>query len=747
MKTPREKDNRKARTPSGTVILNRATDIRGYFENEIKKLVSADISKISQPELGNYTSASATFKQLSVPKLEAVKRLKVNRSQSVSSIVRCVKTRREAKPQQIQGDTAELTSNTDEQYFTPPSTPTIKGSKKLFKELKRANSTKANTLIVKNSENRVRMPDQRMETDIKTASSSPRHADLASVRDEVTTIMAKVQEHQTGILDNQAEVMNIRAVMAMFTEVKNKLDEVCSRTTEEGSDFRRIDTKVNALERHAAPMSEVNAIKKELEHYKLLTKVQGGTLQRMNDMMDEISGRLDNIELNSNKRMITLSNLPLDEDKDLATSEIQQFLMDSLGIYPEIENFFKIGSAMPPTIVITLAHLQEKQWIMKNKAALKGIKTGGKQHYIQEYLPVSINEKRRREREIKNMYAESETGYRRGKLTIRGQYYKPVIVPPVPEDVVCLSMTQLDNVLMQNIANGNKFVVEGNEFLGFAAKINSHQQIKDMYLKLRIIHPKARHIMCAYIMDKNINDPENKNFCDDGEIAAGRQLLELLEINQLENTVLFVIRYFGDNKIGQNRFACINKAAVSALEKSGYIEVNSANVEMQMNQPQQRQAELNAIRGRYNNRGRGTTRRPYYPARGIRPSYKTALTRLPYRTSSRSNTRRYSRGSTPYRGSYTRGRAHSRGENHASFVSQSTRKRQRSTDNHSPPFHFAPPAQLNGTEPNGRRYDDVEEEYSTVNSSIEYQWSNEQSSDLGEETDGNATLVNNDGEG
>ena len=70
-----------------------------------------------------------------------------------------------------------------------------------------------------------------------------------------------------------------------------------------------------------------------------------------------------------------------------------------------------------------------------------------------------------------------------------------------------------------------------------------------MLKSLQKEHKKARHIVYAY----RIGTKSKSN--DDGEPkgTAGRPLLELLHKKDLNNLVLFVVRYFGGTKLGAGR--------------------------------------------------------------------------------------------------------------------------------------------------------------------------------------------------
>ena len=414
--------------------------------------------------------------------------------------------------------------------------------------------------------------------------------------------------------------------MQMFKKMEEKLDSIQKTVMEKrvhkedseqhGSlqaDLKKVNTKIKVIETKAATASEMSSVRKQVVHNRFMTKVQGGSLQRMQDMLEEVVVRMDNIELNANKKMITLTNLEVSSEKDIGFGQLRTFFENSFGFAPEMEEYFLIGASYPATVVIALFHFQEKKWILENKALLKNYRTNNRTHFISEYVPVGINEKRRRNREIAAMFPEQSVGYQRGKLQIDDKYYQPPITPPAPEDIISLSLEQLDKILSINIPNGDMFLKDGNEFTGYTLAVNNVQQIRDAYLKLRLIHPRARHIICAYIL-KNIDTPENKNFCDDDEISAGRILLDILQNNQMENRVIFVIRYFGENKIGQDRFKCIRQAAESVLEQNSYNSITGQEQKL-------RQDEYPS-----NRRGRGRTqRRPFFPhgQSANRASYST----------------------------------------------------------------------------------------------------------------------------
>ena len=67
--------------------------------------------------------------------------------------------------------------------------------------------------------------------------------------------------------------------------------------------------------------------------------------------------------------------------------------------------------------------------------------------------------------------------------------------------------------------------MENSVFVGYTAAVKDHQQVRDLYGKIKIIQPAARHVVCAYWVDH----PEPYyalDYHDDGEPTAGRLLME-----------------------------------------------------------------------------------------------------------------------------------------------------------------------------------------------------------------------------
>ena len=115
------------------------------------------------------------------------------------------------------------------------------------------------------------------------------------------------------------------------------------------------------------------------------------------------------------------------------------------------------------------------------------------------------------------------------------------------------------------IHEGQQILERASRFQGYIVDVNSISEINTAYYKIRRMHGQATHVMCAYRLTA-CNGPVNQDCVDDGEHSASQNLLDYLKKQELLNTAVFVVRYFGGAKIGATRFQCIVNAAKSAYE-------------------------------------------------------------------------------------------------------------------------------------------------------------------------------------
>lgn len=113
---------------------------------------------------------------------------------------------------------------------------------------------------------------------------------------------------------------------------------------------------------------------------------------------------------------------------------------------------------------------------------------------------------------------------------------------------------------------------KGSKFLAFAFPVANEEEIKSHLEALRKQYYDARHHCYAYILGK---DQESYRANDDGEPnhSAGDPILGQIRSNNLTNTLIVVIRYFGGTKLGVGGLISAYKiAAAEAITNNEIIE-------------------------------------------------------------------------------------------------------------------------------------------------------------------------------
>ncbi len=93
------------------------------------------------------------------------------------------------------------------------------------------------------------------------------------------------------------------------------------------------------------------------------------------------------------------------------------------------------------------------------------------------------------------------------------------------------------------------YEINKSKFISYLIDCSKIEQFKVHLDAIAKLHPKATHICYAY---KIQDDGQKAKAFDDGEPkgTAGYPILNLLEKNDMNNKVLFVVRYFGGTKLG-----------------------------------------------------------------------------------------------------------------------------------------------------------------------------------------------------
>ncbi len=120
-----------------------------------------------------------------------------------------------------------------------------------------------------------------------------------------------------------------------------------------------------------------------------------------------------------------------------------------------------------------------------------------------------------------------------------------------------------------------EIVVENSRFIANFIPLENLEAVKEYLSSIKEKYPKASHYCYAYIYDEYMKSS------DDGEPSgtAGRPLLEFLMKQQLERTLLIVVRYFGGVKLGaSNLLRTYVASSVAAFKKATLLKNYHCNL-------------------------------------------------------------------------------------------------------------------------------------------------------------------------
>ena len=88
--------------------------------------------------------------------------------------------------------------------------------------------------------------------------------------------------------------------------------------------------------------------------------------------------------------------------------------------------------------------------------------------------------------------------------------------------------------------------IKKSKFIAYYYQVNNIQEVTDILSNLRKEHKKAKHFPYAYKIDNLIKKSDDKEPTN----TASMPIYTLIEKNNLNNTLIVIVRYFGGIKLG-----------------------------------------------------------------------------------------------------------------------------------------------------------------------------------------------------
>ena len=381
--------------------------------------------------------------------------------------------------------------------------------------------------------------------------------------------------------DENLKVIDIRSVMEMMQSISSKIEDLKeSRSADKQEIIRSVRRRLEEDFNSASTFQEkrIEQLESELTKVKKRAGLYENILQYNNNIMFDLTKRLSKVELNNAKKTAIVVGLNITKTKkaDLI-AEVCDFIGSNMVQNPLIDDVYRLGTDMKNPLVVIFSSIAEKERVFQQKSKLKDTDIGG-EVYFNNYLMPEENEKKKRQRSIisenKKKQKPADIEHVKGELKVGSNIYKPKVSAPKPTDLLQYSVEQLDKMLETPTVHGPVIPNKDSTFQAYAVDTDRIQTVRDGYLKVRLLHARARHVVCAFNLPASEGEEHlYSDGCDDDETGASAYVLKRMKESNITNKAFFIVRYCGNEKLNDSRFESY-LAAASALLKLKPVNAN-----------------------------------------------------------------------------------------------------------------------------------------------------------------------------
>ena len=280
-----------------------------------------------------------------------------------------------------------------------------------------------------------------------------------------------------------------------------------------------------------------------------------------------MESKLEAVQSRELKQNIIIHGLVEDKDETYQglVDSIKSFWKEQMLIEEEIEimDAFRLGNKpIDHPVCVKLQHSKDKALIFANASNLKDKENIKKRLFmVQDNQMERQAETRRYYRElVKESKEEADTPNKfnvkmaKGSIVINGQnkiHQTPATIEVL--DILRMDNAELEEIRAVKLIKGEQHVEKGSEFLSFAQKIKSADEVSKEHAKLKIKYADATHISYAYQLKSPVG-PFRQAYFDDDEMGQGRNILKVLQEEDHQEICVYVVCYYRGSHLGTRRF-------------------------------------------------------------------------------------------------------------------------------------------------------------------------------------------------
>lgn len=433
----------------------------------------------------------------------------------------------------------------------------------------------------------------RLRSDSGNVYSSSMVIETAKNRAEGSTLLALGEEEDYQDLQEsqglQGELINLEMkpcsegecckntakIVTMIERLQRSVDSIqregqsqISVNAQIGTDMRKLQGRMSDNEK------EMDDLRTELQDYKFQMKLIANVVTRQDQQIQSLTRKLTDAQQREMYPNLVISGI-IERPNENTLQAFNMFVQNQLEIQELIpaHRAYRIGQGRTRPIVVELRDpSHQKGKIYNNAGKLKGkVNEEGGKFFITDHLPEQYNEERRRANEL--FYENKKKGkedklnmsIKKGRLLIDDKQYVKAIKVPGPKELFKPDDKQWELADEIDMVKGEEEVKHKSKFVAYAAAVQDLKDVQAAYVKVKTKFASASHVVCAYRLPGK-HSPTLQDYTDDGEIGAGRVILNTLKEEKLMNVVIFMIRHFGGQHLGPIRFDLMRKVTQSAIQ-------------------------------------------------------------------------------------------------------------------------------------------------------------------------------------
>ena len=341
------------------------------------------------------------------------------------------------------------------------------------------------------------------------------------------------------------------------------------------------------------PETRLSVLEAELEILKADVKMQDFTNRTLcawaDNMFNEISHVKETVIHNSIKQMqnqLVFGGIKRSQRKENTKAAVSQFLQDVMNITAMDQDIlfaYRKGVATvkvingqeircPQQMVVKVAP-RLRDTIMQKASDLKG-KEDPEHHFkyfVFPQVPEGVRAAKSKYREtLKKIEKADENlpAFKKRharvigtKLYINNRQQPDLVRAPSPSEVI--QAIALFGPVIKNIPLISTSIQEGmaNKFTGYLLCASVLETVEQAYIKVRAIHPHAKHIMLGYCVADTMGS------VDDGEFFGDLAILDMLRKRKATNLAIYIVRAPSNVQLGPRRFEVIRDVCTKLFQE------------------------------------------------------------------------------------------------------------------------------------------------------------------------------------